>query len=397
MKSNNFIKRAVHKSFKDNLVMTLRFSAIISFVLLILYCICAITLSAVGSFSLGLFGTLVLGLLFVILFCYLLEPFLYSYFAMTVLLNSPSRDDVRMSGYFKTLQIGFNKPVLKSLSLPTTLIYSLLIFLGLDFVCTFASYVILYNSSETYKQLFDNLFNLYQAGNYDDFNTYINSNIDNLRNFLLVTQFIASLGSFYFFLHRTSIYIMRYFLVPFSNNLPNVFSTTCFKETIRTNKKYFYGNYYSIVWIYIPIILIVYSASFFLIYYLNLQNSNFIIIELSSIVITLLFLLPFAPLLFNLYVMMVDKFGAMYTSVINGRLFDQIKTLKSNYSDLSKEDQERLDYILKQRPDFKKMYDSFDANKKDAKDDDSKISKDDNADSAKKDDVKDDNDEHKEK
>jgi hypothetical protein len=71
--------------------------------------------------------------------------------------------------------------------------------------------------------------------------------------------------------------------------------------------------------------------------------------------------------------------------------------LKSNYSDLSKEDQERLDYILKQRPDFKKMYDSFDANKKDAKDDDSKISKDDNADSAKKDDVKDDNDEHKEK
>lgn len=365
MKSNNFIRKAVYKSYKDNLVMTLRYSAIISFVLLILYCVCAIALSVVNSMALGFFGTLFLGLLFVILFCYLLEPFLYSYFAMTVLLNSPSRDDVRMSGYFKTLQIGFNKPVLKSLSLPSTLVYSLLIFLSLELVCTLTSYEILYNSSEAYRQLFDTLFNLYSVGNYDEFNTYINSNIDMLRSFLLITQFISSLGAFYFFLHRSAIYIMRYFLVPFSNNLPNAFSASCFKETIHKNRKYFYDNYYSIVWVFIPIVLVIYSASFFSIYYLYLQFSNFVIIELSSIVITLLFILPFAPLIFNLYVMMIDKFGAMYTNVINGHLFDQIKVLKNNYNELSKEDQERLNYILKQRPDFKKMYDSYDENNKD--------------------------------
>lgn len=161
---------------------------------------------------------------------------------------------------------------------------------------------------------------------------------------------------------------MRYFMVPFTNGVPNNFSSYCFRKTLRMNRKYYYKNYYSIAWIYIPIILIIFSATYFLLYLLNV-TSSYIILELTSIVVTILFILPFAPLLFNLYTMMVDQFGAMYTAVLNNRIAEEMKILKNNYENLSKDEQDQLNTILNSRADFKKLFDEAKPDKDDKKDD----------------------------
>ncbi len=368
MKSNNFVKKAVFKNFKANLVMTLRFSAIISFVLLLLYALCAIVFSIIVNSNSYSISQGLVGLIFLILVCYILEPFFYSYFAMTVLLNSPSRDDVRMSGYFKTLTIGFSKPVLKALCLPTNLIYSALIFFGANLVLGTLTFEVLSNVNEAYKTLFSDLTNLYLAGNVDNLNEYLINNEALIIAPLIYVQFAATLLSFYFFLHRIGIYLMRYFMVPFTNGVPNNFSSYCFRKTLRMNRKYYYKNYYSIAWIYIPIILIIFSATYFLLYLLNV-TSSYIILELTSIVVTILFILPLAPLLFNLYTMMVDKFGAMYTAVLNNRIAEEMKILKNNYENLSKDEQDQLNTILNSRADFKKLFDEVKPDKDDKKDD----------------------------
>ena len=374
MKSNNFVRKKVFKNTKANLVMTLRFSAIISFILLILYVFCALFLSSILSTSYSIME-IALAIIFLILVTYILEPFYYSYFAMTVLLNSQSKDDVRMTGYFRTLRIGLKKQIMRSLSLPTTLIYSAIIFLSVNLISGVVIYEVLSVTNESYKILFNEIYNFYLNGNVNDLNAYLLNNSEMLSTPLIYSQFISGLGAFYFFLHRVGIKTMRYFLVPFTRGeIPNSFSNYCFKQAIKNNKKYFYSNYYSISWIFIIVILIVFSGSYFFLYFLNV-TSSFSILLLTSIVLTCLFILPFAPLLFTLYAMMIDKFGAMYNSVLNNRFTEEMKNLKMHYKELSEDEKKQINNILSARPDFKKIYDDIQLEKDQDK---SKLSNNDN-------------------
>lgn len=299
MKFNNL--SSSFKQFKNNLNYTLLCSAFISAIILILYVIAAAILTTVNFDNMGILEISIF-LLFIFALCGIIIPFLYSYFACNTILNSPQRDAVKFSSFLKTVPLAIRYPQKGQLNTWNNLLVAALIYILTSFVFSIIIYLSLYNLDQSFKEVFDGLTTIVQnnasfveiAEYYSKYSSYFE-----LPN--LISNFAALFFGVYYFLHNILVNIFKYLLSPALGTINNKIKSVVFKVTIKEHKKEFYKNYYSVSFILIIIYMIIMPLSYFGLNALGINGMSNSLLSLSSVSITLLFLLPFVPLVFNLY------------------------------------------------------------------------------------------------
>lgn len=335
MKSNNELT-VVYSKFRKNAPTTLRFSAVISFVVIVLYAFAALILNSIASDTFNYFELLVT-IIFIVCLVLLLQPFIYSYFATNIVLNSNSDHQVGMAEFFRGYGIGSRKGLNSLLYIPSNLIYSLLVYFISFIAFTFITWGLLYSFNSSYTNLLNEMMAFAQNSDTAGFNDLINSNASLINPINLVVEFLSTLLGFYYFMHKIGVNIFKYYLLAFAGGTSKRVYHMIFKGTIKDHQKDFYKHYYSVSWIYSVIILVTYSATYFLIYFLNTKSSSFILIALTSIVVSVLFILPFLPILFNLYDEMGERYGTYFISRMRKMLEEQVALLKQNFDSYSAE------------------------------------------------------------
>lgn len=334
--------------------MTLRFSAIISLIVIIMYAVMAYFLSSILSSETS-YVEIIAVLLFVICVIYLVQPFFYSYLAMTILLHSNQSDKVRSSGFFKTAMLGFRRPVKDALMIPSSLIFSILIYILGTIVFGGLIFLILYYTNGDYRNLMDGLASIQQTGSLQAVNNYLEEHASMFASPFVYIQFLASFGAFFFFMHRAGVNSFKYVFIPFSYGIPRNFNNLLFKKLIKDNRKVFYRDYYSVSYIYIIIMVIIYPVAYFSLYFVNMQNSSYFILILTSLLLTILIILPFLPILFTLYETIADHYTGKFVLMINNRFNEEIKVLVENYDKYSPEEQKEIDQVLQHKKEIDQL------------------------------------------
>ncbi len=339
-------KKNIYKKFVSNSRINLRYSAVISFIVVVIYALVAMILNNFGSIFSGVFGILLV-ILFLSCLVGIVQPFIYSYFALNTLENNDQNNSFGMKEFFKGYFVGNKRVISSVLLIPSTLFYSFLIYFLTSLVLSFVIYGSLYLANEDYQNLFNQMISFLQSNNQDGLSNLINANGDLLNTPTFFIYFLSTLFGFYYFIHRFSLNLFKYFLLPYSFGTDKKVLHLVYKETIKANKKYFYSNYYSVLFPLVILILVVFSSSYFLLYYLEISNTSILILDLTSIVITILFLLPFLSILFNFYEVLINKFSIMFNLKMKELLDEQLKILDCEYDSLSNEDKAKVDEIRK--------------------------------------------------
>src|SRR5574344_1266674 len=194
MNSNNELT-VVYSKFRKNAPTTLRFSAVISFVVIVLYAFAALILNSIASDTFNYFELLVT-IIFIVCLVLLLQPFIYSYFATNIVLNSNSDHQVGMAEFFRGYGIGSRKGLNSLLYIPSNLIYSLIVYLVSFIVFSSLTFGILYAFNQSYKDLLNEMMTLVENSNVDGFNDLINSSGNLINPVTLIVEFLATLFGF---------------------------------------------------------------------------------------------------------------------------------------------------------------------------------------------------------
>lgn len=339
-------KKEIFKKFVKNSRTNLRYSAVISFIIVIIYAFAALILNYYSSFFSGL-----LGILFIILFlsCLvaLVQPFIYSFFALNTLQNTDADRNVGMSEFFKGYMVGSKRMISSLLLIPSTLLYSFLIYFVSSFILGFLTYGTLFLVNPEYQELYKQMLTFIQANNQEGLSNLLNANLNLINMPLVYIEFISTFLGFYYFIHRIALNIFKYYLLPYAFNCNKKVFQTVYKSTIKENRKYFYSNYYGVLYPFVILICIIFPLSYFLLYHFEFHNSSILILGLTSIVVTILFLLPFLPVLFNFYEEIVEKFAILLISRMRSLLEQQLTELNEALEDASDEEKAQIN-VFKQ-------------------------------------------------
>ena len=79
-----------------------------------------------------------------------------------------------------------------------------------------------------------------------------------------------------------------------------------------------------------------------LLYFLPFHNSSILILGLTSIVVTILFLLPFLPILFNFYEEIVEKFAVLLISRMRSILEEELNQLNEALENATDEEKAQI-------------------------------------------------------
>ena len=301
--------KQIYKTFYNDAWYTLKCAMIINLILLGIYLIFALLLNYVGSFQALDFLSYLLFLILLSLIASFIEPFIYSYFAVCGGLHGSRRDELKLSSFLKTTRIGKQIPFKGQLRIWNTLLFSIIIYFGIT-VVTSGILMILSTvpGSELYA-IFEELNNI----NYNDtvsfingINTVMESHYTYIRFVALFSNFPAILVSFYYFIHKISVGTFKYYIAPTLRNAPPQAVNIVLKRTIKENKSYYKGYYF----ILFPL-TILFATTFSLTYFLfGLLSPNLSvdIVTLTSIIVTLIVIIPFMPLVFNYHEMIRPKF-----------------------------------------------------------------------------------------
>lgn len=357
------LNKWVNEQYRKNLVMTLRFSAVISLVMVAIYGLTCIVLVSVLKYELSIFEYGIV-IVFSAMMLSIMQPFLYSYFISTYALNDEmTRDKVNMSVFFANV-FSDNKNSKGKIGLFSNFLYGILVYLGLSIVVSFVVFGILYVINPDFSTFVKEAISLSESLDYAGLNNLLSENSSILAFPILLVESISTLGGFWFFLHRIGVNFFKYFLAGIGNNLPHAVFNGLFKTVIKENRKLFYFNYYRVSWIFLIVIVIVFPTSYFLLYYLNIYNSSFLILDLTSIVITVLFLLPLLPLLFNTYSVIAYPFELMLVTTINEKIDQEVELLKKNYDGFSVEEKKEVDALIIVQKQIKENFEKSQINNK---------------------------------
>lgn len=335
-------KKNIYKKFATNSRINLRYSAVISFIVVVAYAFAALALNYWSSVFSGVFGVLLI-ILFLSCLVALIQPFIYSYFALNTLQNSDRDGDYGMGAFFRGYSVGSKRMISSLLLIPSTLLYSFLIYFVSSFILGFIIFGTLFLVNPEYQDLMQQLISFMQNNNTDGFNNLLNAKRDLINTPMIYIEFGSTFLGFYYFIHRIGLNIFKYFLVGFALGCNKKVFQYVYKSTIKENKKYFYSNYYSVLYPLFILVIVIYSLSYFLLYHFQFHNSSILILGLTSIVITILFLIPFLPILFNFYEVIIDKFAVLFIARMRTILEEQLNELNAQYENFSDSEKAQID------------------------------------------------------
>lgn len=302
-------RKSIFTTFKNNFSFTLLCSAFIGLIIMVLYIITALIMM---NLDLNSFWGLIIFIVFISLICGLIAPFIYSYFTCNFVLTTPNRDQVKFKSFLKTSVLGFYRPQRGQLNIWNNLLVSTLIFLVLSSIITSLSILILYNTNGSAKTVLDEIMKA------TDFNDQLDLMYKNQEMFsfpVTIANFVSLLVAAYYFLHNISVNIFKYaFALTNWGNISAAFKNRIFKIAIKEHRKDFYKDYFSVSWILFVVFLIGMSASYFGLYFAPIEHLNTMILSLTAISITLFILLPFLPLLFDLYLVLYHRYEKYFLS-----------------------------------------------------------------------------------
>ena len=334
--------------FARNAPLTLRYSAFITLVIVVLYAILALILVSFDFSSLSLLGYFLI-IIFICMILGFTTPCVISFAVCNSALNSVVADKINTQSFFRGLRVGRTPQYKGIFQIYLNFLYSLLIYIGATIVVLLISFGISYVIDNDFRTFLDTLSSYQNAisPDYDQISQYISDNMNLLNNQLLFTEFFASLIAFYYFLHRYSVHLLRFYVYPLKTNLTRKVLNSIFNTTLHNHRKFFNENYYGVSWIYIVILILTYTSSYFLIYYLNIQGQISLILVMTSMVISLICILPFLSILLNLY----DRISPFFIVYFNEELIikfnEEISVLKAHYNEYSAEDKATIDQIIK--------------------------------------------------
>ena len=327
--------------------MTLRFSAIITVFIVLIYAIAALILRAINFDNLS-FLSIILVIFFVFLLISVIQPFIYSYVAMNIILSDPAvSDKVRVSGFFKTASIGFQPRIRKCLPIFSSLLFAILFYVISSFVTILLIYFICAIFSDPFKNLLTEFSNLYYSLTIDEaaIDAILNEMVALIEPYTVIAEAISSFVAVYVFFHLIGKNIFKYFFIPMGSFLPEPIFRSVFKNMLKSHKKEFNKDYYSIAWIF----LIIYCVTFILTTVLLILKTTMppLIISITSAIVSLIFIMPFLPLLFNKYQKMVLFYEKYFSYETNKKIEEEIKTLKDNFDKFSNEEKIQVDALIK--------------------------------------------------
>lgn len=327
-------KKNIYKKFASNSRINLRYSAVISFIVVVAYAFAALVLNYWSELSTSILGILIV-ILFLSCLVTLIQPFIYSYFALNTLQNSDKDGDFGMSAFFRGYVVGSKKMISSLLLIPSTLLYSFLIYFVSAFIFGFITFGALFFVNPEYQDLMNQITIFIQNNNQDGISNLLNAKRDLINNPMVYIEFASIFLGFYYFIHRIGLNIFKYYLVGYALACNKKTFQYVYRSTIKENKKYFYSNYYGVLYPLVILIVVIFTASYFLLYHFEFHNSSILILGLTSIVISILFLIPFLPILFNFYETIIERFAILFIARMRTILEEQLKMLNDQYENFS--------------------------------------------------------------
>lgn len=380
-------KKKIYRKYIDNCSVNLRFTAIISFVIIIFYAFIALFLNYFKTSTQIFVGSILLILLLICIFL-LFKPIFYSFYMITRLENDDKLDG-KLNFYVlsTTYLAGRDKIISSIMPVWLVLLKTFLIYLVLSLVFRAITYTTLYFVNSDFKSFFDQLMPLLmKQNNVDELNKFLSVNNNLIDIPILYISYFSILISFYYFIHNICVNVFRYFLIVNAGWCNKKVFSSVFNATIKKNRKLFYKNYYQVLFPFTILFFVIFTTSYFAIYFLASNSLSILVLAFTSITISTLFLIPFLSIIYDFYRTIYSVFAYLFLCSMRELLEDQFKILNNAdiTTELSKEQLEEF-YKLKiyvngilsltnkdKEEEFKRNLDALENEKKDNENEDKK-------------------------
>lgn len=267
------------------------------------------------------------------------------------------------------------------------LLKTFLIYLVLSLVFRAITFTTLYFVNSDSKSFFDQLMPLLmKKNNVDELNKFLSVNNNLIDIPILYISYFSILISFYYFIHNICVNVFRYFLIVNAGWCNKKVFSSVFNATIKKNRKLFYKNYYQVLFPFTILFFVIFTTSYFAIYFLASNSLSILVLAFTSITISTLFLIPFLSIIYDFYRTIYSVFAYLFLCSMRELLEDQFKILNNAdiTTELSKEQLEEF-YKLKiyvngilsltnkdKEEEFKRNLDALENEKKDNENEDKK-------------------------
>ena len=341
-------KKQIYKTFGDEVGFTIKMSGTITVALLIIYAIFALILNQIGSLNYLDFFSYLLVILGICVTLGLLSPFIYSFFAINGGLHTKVRDRIKYTSFLKTYLIGTHYPFSGQLKISMTLIKAILLNIGLGILVNLIVYFVSFIGGTQLNTLVNEILTAFNSISdpdlfLEELNSILIANEAFINELTLLTSFFPLVFSVYYFLHTIARNTFRYYVAStFANKMPKQFGDYLFNLPLKIYRKDYNLNYYSVNWPLTLIYFVVFTLSYFLLGYFGPAQMSISILELTSIVIPLIVLLPFLPVLFNFHEELWKVYNPYFTEVFLDQAKRELDQLKNDATAMARLGAENL-------------------------------------------------------
>ncbi len=362
--------RDIYNRFKENFYMTFMYSSFLIFIFLVVYILLYMLLSIMPLTSVFSF------LLFLIIATFLIgfiTPSLYSFFVCNNLFNNKEGINVDFKLFLANRKPGKNRVVKSQLKVFSTLLYSILIYLGITiFAITVISYInMANNNTNSFYGFYLEISKLQGMSDYTEYvkkyNELYDSYLTYINHDLAIAGLFASFPAFYYFIHHTLTSLMKYYII---NQLPvkTGVNERCYKASLNNKGVHYYKDYFKLMWPYLIGFIAIFYGSYLLLFYLGNVDNLFILIS-SSIMISMFILIPFLPLVLNLNMYKVKDVMPIYVKEYNEVLMNELQKNKQ-FEEFLKQNEEQAKKYQETIEKINKSLNEEDKENNDSKDDD---------------------------
>lgn len=335
----------IYNRFKENFYMTFMYSSFLIFIFLVVYILLYMLLSIMPLTSVLSF------LLFLIITTFLIgfiTPSLYSFFVCNNLFDNKQGINVDFKLFIANRKPGKNRVIKSQLKVFSSLLYSILIYLGITiFAITIISYInMLSNNTNSFYGFYLEINKLQGMSDYTEYvkkyNELYNTYLEYINHDLAIAGLFASFPAFYYFIHHTLVSLMKYYIV---NQLPvkTGVNDRCYKITLNNKEVHYYKDYFKLMWPYLIGFIVIFCGSYLLLFYLGNVDNLFILIS-SSIMISMFILIPFLPLVLNLNLYKFKDCMPIYVKEYNKVLMNELQRNKQFENYLKQNEAEAKKY-----------------------------------------------------
>ena len=331
----------IYNRFKENFYMSFMYSSFLIFIFLIVYILLYMLLNIMPLTSVFSF------LLFLIIATFLIgfiTPSIYSFFVCNNLFNNKEGINVDFKLFLANRKPGKNRIIKSQLKVFPTLLYSILIYLGITiFVITIVSFInMLSNNTNSFYGFYLEISKLGDINNYNEYVKKYNEIYDSYSSYinhdLAIAGLFASFPAFYYFIHHILISLMKYYII---NQIPikTGINERSYRISLNDKNVGYYKDYYKLMWPYLLLFIVIFFSSYLLLFYIGNVDNLFILIS-SAIMISMFVLMPFLPLVLNLNLYKVKYVMPVYIREYNKFLSQELKKNKQ-FEEFLKQNEEQ--------------------------------------------------------